>query len=97
MGEKKVKVILLLIAAALMVTSTALADVFVTSDGTGTYVGGLSILTPNGAHIGGTPTITADGFYVDGTPKKRYQHKKWQQLKKSQSFKLLSSLKTYTK
>ena len=91
------KVIVLLTIAVLMFASTALADVFVTSDGSGTYVGGLSILTPNGAYIGSTPTITTDGFYVDGTPKKQYKHKKWQQFKASPLFKLSSSLKTNPK
>jgi len=80
-----------------MCVSTALADVFVTSDGTGTYVGGLSNITANGAYIGNTPTISADGFYVDGTPKKKYRYKKWQKLKTSSLFKLSSSLKTNSK
>ena len=96
LGEK-VKIAILSIIAVLMFVPIALADVFVTSDGTGTYVGGLPGLTPNGAYIGGTPTITIDGFYVDGTPKKKYRPKKWQQFKATPSFKLSSSLKTNSK
>jgi len=92
-----VKLAILLIIAVLMYPSTVLAEVFVTSDGTGTYVGGLPGLTPNGVYIGGTPTITIDGFYVDGTPKKKYRHKRWQQFKATPLFKLSSSLKTNSK
>jgi len=92
-----VKVTVLFIIAALMCASTAHAEVFVTSDGSGTYVGGLSNLTANGAYIGSTPTVTADGFYVDGIPKKKYRHKKWQKLKTSSLFKISSSVKTKSK
>jgi len=92
-----VRIIMLSMMAALMLTPIALADVFVTSDGTGTYVGGLPSFYPNGSYVSGTPTITIDGFYVDGTPKKKYKHKKWQQLRATQIFKLSSSQKTNSK
>jgi len=87
----------LLVITILMFSPVALADVFITSDGTGTYVGGLLNLTPNGAYVDGTPTITIDGFYVDGTSKKKYRPKKWQQFKAAPLFKLSSSLKTNSK
>ena len=91
------RVIMLSVIPVLMLASIALADVYITSDGTGTYVGGLPGFTPNGAYIGSTPTITTDGFYVDGTPKKKYRYKKWQQFKATPLFKLSSSLKTNSK
>jgi len=91
------KTVALLVITILMFSSVALADVFITSDGTGTYVGGLKELTPNGAYVGSTPTITTDGFYVDGVPKKKYRRKKWQQFKATPLFKLSSSSKTNSK
>jgi len=74
-----------------------MADTYISSDGTGTYIGGLTHHNPNGAYVRAAPSVTKDGYYVDGTPKKKYRQKKWQQLKTSQSFKLLSSLKTHSK
>jgi len=91
------KTVALLVITILMFSSVALADVFITSDGTGTYVGGLQGFTPNGAYIGSTPTITADGFYVDGIPKKKYMNKKWLKFKTTPVFKLSSSLETNSK
>lgn len=91
------KVAILLVMAVLMVAPMALAEVFVTSDGTGTYVGGLKSSNPNGVYIGGTPTLSANGFYVDGTSKKKYRNQKWQRFKTAHVFKLTSSLKTHSK
>jgi len=89
-----VKAVILSTVALLMFVSIGSADVFITSDGTGTYVGGLPGFAPGGAYISGTPTITKDGLYVDGMSQKKYSHKKWQKLRNSQIFKLSSSLKT---
>jgi len=83
--------IIIFTAAALMFVSAASADVFVTSDGTGTYVGGLISLNSEGGYIEGTPAIAPDGSYVDGTPKKEFKSKKWQSLKKDQTLTLASS------
>jgi len=92
-----VKVAVLLITAVLMCPSTSIAEVFVTSDGSGTYVGGLMVSTPNGAYIGNTPTMSANGFYVDGIPKKKYRQKKWLQFKTNPQFKLSASVKAKSK
>ena len=62
-----------------MITPLVYSDVFITQDGTGTYVGGLPNLSANGAYVGKTPTLTKDGFYVDGTPNKKYAYKKFKQ------------------
>ena len=90
------KVFYLSMIAVLMLAPTALAETFITSDGTGTYVGGLAVFNPNGAYVSNTPAITVDGYYVDGTPKKKYRQKKWTKLREH-SFKLSSSLKTHSK
>jgi len=95
-GEK-MKIVVLSMVMVFMLASIAGADVFVTSDGTGTYVGGLPSFYPGGTYTGGTPTVTTDGFYIDGTSKKKYQARKWQKIRDSRSFKLSSSLKTYSK
>ena len=91
------KVVILSMMAVLMFVTMALADVFVTSDGTGTYVGGLMSSNPNGVYIGGTPTVTTNGFYVDGTSKKQFRNKKWQQFKVARAFKSTIPLKTLSK
>jgi hypothetical protein len=91
------KAVILVGIALLMFVPIALADIYITSDGTGTYVGGLPNLIPNGAYINSVPTITKDGYYVDGTRKSKYEHRKWNEIKSADSFKLLSSLKTHSK
>lgn len=91
------KIVVLSIVAVFMFASIAGAGVFVTSDGTGTYVGGLPGFYPGGTYKNGTPTVTADGFYVDGTSKKKYRTKKWQKIRDLKSFQLSSSLKTHSK
>ena len=91
------KLILLPVTAFLMFTSIASADVFISSDGTGTYVGGLPGFASNGAYLSGTPTVTKDGYYTDGTAKKKYRHKKWQHLRSAGFIKRLSSLKSHSK
>jgi len=96
LGEK-MKIVALSIVAVYLFASIASADVFVTSDGTGTYVGGLPGFYPGGTNTNGTPTITTDGFYFDGTSKKKHGAKKWQKILALKSYKLLSSQKTYSK
>jgi len=76
---KKVIVLIVFALVALMFTPLAFSDVFIATDGTGTYIGGLPNLAPNGAYVGGTPTLTPDGIYVDGIPKKKNIFKNWKQ------------------
>jgi len=76
---KKLIVFNAVVLIALLITPLAFSDVFISRDGTGTYVGGLPNLMPNGTYVGGTPTLTPDGIYVDGTPKKSIAFKKWKQ------------------
>ena len=91
------KAVILSMMAVLMFAPMVLADVFVTSDGTGTYVGGLMSSNPNGVYISGTPTVTTNGFYVDGTSKKQFRNKKWQQFKVARAFKPAIPFKTLSK
>ena len=67
------------VLAALMFTPLVFSDVFLAPDGTGTYIGGLPNLLPNGAYVGGTPALTLDGIYIDGTPRKKNMFKDWKQ------------------
>lgn len=79
---KKVVVFIVFALVVLMFTPFVFSDVFLAPDGTGTYVGGLPNLLPNGAYVGGTPTLTPDGIYIDGIPKKRNTFKNWKQKRK---------------
>ena len=73
---KKLIVLTICFLAALMFAKNAFSEVYLSPDGTGTYVGGLPDLMPNGAYVGGTPAVTSNDVYVDGKTIKKNTYKK---------------------